>query len=369
MFLKSKKKSKEKPKKEKKKKKVDKVDKVDKVNEKVAEKEHTFADVKMYRIMPLIALVGFIIMAFSFGTIIKNNHDYKVMLSRITMKKGTNLPLFQGGSKGNLTVGNVIVSKDKKHLAAEIKYDDTAHQQLSAFGKKYKLYIVTSKGYRIENLSAKYGFFGTDGNGVLTVASKVPFPDEAFVVMLYDKGQLISTQDIQAQAVQDDTLDKSIAKQLAGASSSSTIDPSSNSNSDTRPPVYYVRLNPVSSKHVDYNWGDNERKLVDNLFIKQNIAKYKKQVKDANKKIKLAQNTLHEYNKRLKENPEDDTAQSGKEQIEQSIDSLKNQAQVATKNYKRMESYRIKKDALGEEQTNFKRLTTNNMQAFSGSTN
>lgn len=245
MFLKSKKKSKEKPKKEKKKKKDKSVEKVDKVNQKVNEKEHTFADVKMYRIMPLITLIGFLIVGLSFGTIFKNNHDYKVMLSRITMKKGTSLPLFQGESKGDLTVGNVIVSKDNKNLAAEIKYDDTAHQQLSSFGKKYKLYIVTSKSYHIENLSAKYGFFGTDGNGVLTVKSKVPFPNEAFVVMIYDKGQLISSSDIQSDNVTDETLDKSITQQLAGDDSSSMTSAQSQTNEDTRPPVYYIRVNPA----------------------------------------------------------------------------------------------------------------------------
>ncbi len=366
MFLKSKKKSKEKPKKEKKKKKDKNVEKVDKVNQKVNEKEHTFADVKMYRIMPLITLIGFLIVGLSFGTIFKNNHDYKVMLSRITMKKGTSLPLFQGESKGDLTVGNVIVSKDNKNLAAEIKYNDTAHQQLSSFGKKYKLYIVTSKSYHIENLSVKYGFFGTDGNGVLTVKSKVPFPNEAFVIMIYDKGQLISSSDIQSDNVTDETLDKSITQQLAGDNSSSMTSTQSQTNEDTRPPVYYIRVNPASSKRVDYNWGNNERKLVDNLFVKQNLAKYRKQIKDAHKKIKMAQATLKEYDKRLAENPEDQTALSGKQQMEQSISALKEDVATADKNYQRMANYRIKKDALGVEQTNFKRLQANNMQMFSG---
>lgn len=320
----------------------------------------------MYRIMPLITLIGFLIVGLSFGTIFKNNHDYKVMLSRITMKKGTSLPLFQGESKGDLTVGNVIVSKDNKNLAAEIKYDDTAHQQLSSFGKKYKLYIVTSKSYHIENLSAKYGFFGTDGNGVLTVKSKVPFPNEAFVVMIYDKGQLISSSDIQSDNVTDETLDKSITQQLAGDDSSSMTSAQSQTNEDTRPPVYYIRVNPASSKRVDYNWGNNERKLVDNLFVKQNLAKYRKQINDAHKKIKMAQATLKEYDKRLAENPEDQTALSGKQQMEQSISALKEDVATADKNYQRMANYRIKKDALGVEQTNFKRLQANNMQMFSG---
>ena len=140
----------------------------------------------------------------------------------------------------------------------------------------------------------------------------------------------------------------------------------SQTNEDTRPPVYYIRVNPASSKRVDYNWGNNERKLVDNLFVKQNLAKYRKQINDAHKKIKMAQATLKEYDKRLAENPEDQTALSGKQQMEQSISALKEDVATADKNYQRMANYRIKKDALGVEQTNFKRLQANNMQMFSG---
>ena len=39
----------------------------------------------------------------------------------------------------------------------------------------------------------KYGMFSTDGSGVLTVHSKHGFKNQAFIVMLVDRGYLVST--------------------------------------------------------------------------------------------------------------------------------------------------------------------------------
>ena len=105
-------------------------------NQKVPEKERVFADVRLYRIMPIVFLVGVLLLVTGIGLFWKTGHDYKIAQGKKSMPYGTQLPILSGSSdRGVLTLGNSILSKDKKHLAVEIKYDDTAHQYLSAFAK------------------------------------------------------------------------------------------------------------------------------------------------------------------------------------------------------------------------------------------
>lgn len=349
--------------KNKKKKKV----RVDVVNEKVSEKQVLFSDVKMYRIMPFLALLGVILIFLGYGLTISNNHAYKVSQARLTMKEGAAMPLFQGKSKGTLTVGNTIVSKDKKHVAVEIKYDDEAHQKLSAFGNRYKLALVTSTSYPGNEIHLKYGFFGSDGNGVLQISSEKEFKDEAFAVILIDHGQLVTSEELSTGTVTDDSINKSITAQLANGDMDSDDNYSQSNSANTSnkmPPMYYVRINPVSSKHVNYNWNNDERFLVKKLFVDDNLKKIKAQIKQNKANIAKAQITLKEYKQRLQENPNDQVAQSGISDIQSTIETLQQNADLAQKNYDRLVNVSIKKDALGQKQTKFDWYKTKNMGQF-----
>lgn len=78
---------------------------------KVAEKEVRASDVKLFRIMPFLALLGAILIVVGFGGILNANHIYSVKQGQKSFSPGTQLPLFRGESKGTLKMGNIVKSK------------------------------------------------------------------------------------------------------------------------------------------------------------------------------------------------------------------------------------------------------------------
>lgn len=336
----------------------------------VAEKEHVFRDVRYFRYMPyslLVALVCFLIGGIWIGY---NNHQQKVEAARQSMPIGTQLPLSQGNAKGNLKVGGIIVSKDHKHMAVSISYDQTAHTNLSAFGSNYFMWLVSSPDFPVKDVHLKYGFFGTDGNGVLQINSDKPLPNEAFVVMLADKSNLVNANQLSASGADDDQddIDKSITAQLAEGNLNNNDDNnnnnqnSSSANTKANIPVYYVRLNPYYAKTVK-TW-DNERELCDELFVKDNLKKLKQQMNHDTSQLKEAKRTLKEYNRRLAINPQDQNAQQDQQSMEQQIQSLQESYNSAKKQYDRDISYRISEHILGDEATKFHVIQTTNLQFF-----
>lgn len=331
----------------------------DSVN-RVAEKEHVFPDVRMYHIMPNLLAIAIFLFFIGFGWIFWNSHEYKVAQSRLSMVKGTQLPLFSGSAKGQLTVGDSILSRDKKHLAVSIRYDATAHSELSAFGKKYGLWVVTPKNYPIKELHVKYGFFGTDGNGVLQISSDRPFKNEAFAVLLVDKGHLLTSEQLNAgvQPLSDNQINNSITAKLANGelnqqNGNQTDDGGSQKGT---PPIYSVRLNPYSAVHSKIDWGNNEVKLVDHLFVEKNLRKIKSQISKINTRLNEARETQSEYKDRLKENPNDQTALSNEQEVQSTITSLTTQLRKDRRQLRTLENYKISKHILGSEQTKFRTL-------------
>lgn len=338
----------------------------------VEEKEHVFPDVRLFRYMPIIFAVAVLLFTISFGTLGWQDHEYKVEQSKLAMPNNTQLPLFSGVSKGNLTLKNVMLSEDHKQMAASIGYDDDAHKQLSSFGNRYKLWVIAPEGYPVKDLSVKYGFFGTDGNAVLQVNSSRPLPDKAIVIIIIDAGHLVSQEDLQESSdlsTTDTDLNQSITAQLAtgsvDASSDSSMSSTSKGKSSTDTiPKYFVRLNPYSAKHTNINWGDNEKEMVENLFVKHNLKHIKNQISENKLKLKRAKETKKEYEERLKINPQDQTALEGKQSMDDSIQSLQQTIQTQTVNFDRISKARFSKNVLGKQQTKHHSIITKDMGYF-----
>ena len=360
---------------EKKQKKIEKKNKKGKKNEvvRVAEKEHVFPDVRLFRYMPILFMISCLLMAGGFSYMGWENHEYKVAQGRLAMPNNTQLPLFKGQPKGVLTLKSVALSEDGKQMAASIGYDDDAHTQMSSFGKKYKLWVVAPNGYPIQDLKVKYGFFGTDGNAVLQVNSKHKLPNEAIVVIIVDAGHMVTQEDLEGSTdtdTSDDSIDQSITAQLATGSTTDSESGNTAANSSSNPnakgaiPMYYVRLNPYSAKHTDVNWGDNERLMVDHLFVKHNLNHIQHQINSNKTKLKEAKSTRAEYNHRLKINPQDKTASEGKAGMDDEIKPLNDSIASQEANYKRLSKARFSKHVLGQQQTKFHYILTQNMQYF-----
>lgn len=364
-------KSKELPKKQKKSKKKEEI-------LRVAEKERVFNDVKMYRIMPVLLLfsVIFLIVGGSMG--IYHNKQYDIAQGKVSMKKGEKLPLLyntqENQDKGTLKLGQTILSKDHKEMAVAISYDDSAHRNLSAFGNEYKMYVVCKDDYPAQKLHLKYGFFGTDGNGVLQITSDEPFKNEAFVVLLVDKKDLATSSELttSGNTVDDSDLTKSITAQLSEGSlnASSTQDANATTNGKKEvqgPATYCIRLNPYSSKKTNIDWGNDEIKLTDALFVKENLHKIQKQLDDEEKKIKDGKATLAEYDQRLAQNPNDQYAQQGKQEIQGQLNSLQEDYEQNKKQYDEISKAKLKKNILGKEADGFQIIRRDNLNNLQGS--
>lgn len=337
----------------------------------VAEKEHVSADVRLFKYMPIALMLAVFCFIIGFGDIGWQNHQYKVAQGKLAMPNNTQLPLFKGQSKGTLTLKNAILSQNHKQIAVSIGYDDDAHKQLSSFGNKYKLWLIAPNGYPVQGVRLKYGFFGTDGNGILQINSDKPLPNQAFVVVIVDAGHLVTTEQIEtgSDSYTDDDINQSITSQLAtGNTDSSDESSSSNGNkSNNTPPMYYVRINPYSIQHTNINWGNNDRELVESLFVKHNLKKIRKKINKDKKQLKEAENTREEYEDRLKINPQDQTAAEGKDSLDSTINSLQQSINTQQKNYERISKARFGENILGKQQTKHHNLLTNNMEYFTNS--
>ncbi|MCC4370511.1 hypothetical protein LMB49_03750 [Limosilactobacillus reuteri] len=334
------------------------------------EKEVIFPDIKMYRAMPVVFFISVLLIVGGYGLLIKNNHDYKVAQSRISFKKGTNLPLLQGSSEANLTMGNSIVSKDGKDMAVEINYDDTARKTMSTFGYKYKLYLLAAPNYPVDDIELRYGYFSTDGNGVLQIHSKKgPLKNQAFILGLWDRSGMVDSDDLGVNQVTEDDVDNSITNQIATGDASSNSDATVSSSSDSikkssEPPVFYLRVNPASAKRVNVNWNGNEQVLIDQLFVNQNMKKLRKQLNQLKDQKKALKANIDEMQARLKKNPDDQTAEQELSTLQSKQDTINQNVARAQKNYDRVKKARFGNNILGKEQTKHKTEVSKNVANY-----
>lgn len=314
--------------------------------------------------MPISLIVGLLLFIVGFVWIQKNGSAYKAETMASSMEYKQQLPLWGGTSKGVLTLGHTKLSRNRKELAVEIRYDESAHKALSSFGNRYKLRLVTTKGTPVNDIHLSYGIFGTDGSGVLTVKSDKGFVDQSFIVMLIDNGQLVTSTDLnQESQLSDSDLDKSITAELSDPNSESDQSTDNNSQDNKRsnlPPLYYVRLNALNAKRNYRNW-DNDSELVEDLFVKDNLKELESDMNDSKTKLKKAQHTLDEMNRRLAENKNDTVAQNGKSDIESSMANLKANYKSAKSRYDKLITSTISSDVLEPKQNKFRAYFVNNI--------
>lgn len=310
--------------------------------------------------MPIILALSVVGIMASFIMIRANISSYNARVLRSSMVKGSNLPLWGGSTDGKLTLGNTVLSEDGKTLAVQIKYDDVAHKKLSSFGTRYILRLVTTPENDLPGVKLRYGMFGTDSSGVLTIHSDRGFKNQAFIVMLVDRGYLVTSDDLRegTDSISESDIDKSITAQLAGDDEESST--TTTRKSQTTPPIFYMRLNAHNAKRSKENW-KNDRDVVNSLFIKENISKKKKTLASLKKKIKRGKNTVVEMNRRLAENPDDEIAQEQLQDINQTLNDLNASVATYQASIKKLQDSVIKKDVLDPEQTKFTRFSVSSL--------
>lgn len=317
-------------------------------------KYQTPKDVKESYIMPILLFLGifFIVLSLVLDRSVTSNYQKKVMAS--AMKYNEELAIYNGdkNSKGTLTLGHTILSKDGKTLAAEIKYDQTAHENLSSFGSRYRLRLIKRRDNQ-KNYQLSYGLFGTDGSGVLHIHSNSGFNNQSIIVMIIDAGQLVSSDALGTDTqVKDTDIDKSITAQLSDNSGGDSSSADLHDNSKKLPPIYYVRLNALNAKRSTRNW-TNDSQLVRDLFVNDNLKKYKKVQKKNEKKLHNGYRTLQEMDTRLQENPKDETAQQNREDLKGNITSLKQEIKKDRNNYKLLKNSSFSDKILDPKQTKY----------------
>ena len=336
-------------------------DKQKRKNKKPARVKHSVPpDVKLFLRLPIILAIGILMIVGGTAKSMQNISAHRELLMEQSMQKGEPLSLYAGTNKGTLTLGNSILSKDGKTMAVEIKYDDTAHKNLSSFGERYRLRLVDTYENPMD-VKMTYGLFGTDGSGVLTVYSETGFRDKAFMVMIIDNGQLVTGSDLQnSTALTDSELDKSITAQLSNATNSDEESNRLKEEKKKLPPLYSLRLNAKNMQRDTKDW-KTDKDIVEDLFVKSNLKAIKEKKDALLQKVAKGNKTLEEMNQRVKENPQDTVAQSNIQEIESSISQLQEQVTIAENNIKMIQTSVIKENVLAPKQEKSEKYTVEDL--------
>lgn len=314
------------------------------------------SDVKLFYRMPLFLVLG----AFSIllGVVIgqSNITAYRREILTHSMAKGEELKIREGNSEGELTLGNTLLSKDGKTLVAEIQYDTSAHQQLSSFGTNYNLYLIDTEKYVMQDVQVSYGMFETDGSGILTLYSEKGFEDRAFMVFILDKGQLVSSSDLMTSTyLTDDEIDRSLAAQLAQLDKV-TDEKATKEDNELLPPTYIVRLNAFSAEKALRNW-NNDGEMLEDLIVDKNLQKLNTEKEKLADKQEVGKHTLEEMEKRIKENPKDETAKSSITDLNNSLKKIESEISKIENKIAELNRSYISSDSLEPKQTKFEKFT------------
>lgn len=321
----------------------------------------TPSDVRLFYQMPVILVISVILIVTGFFWIQHNSRVYKAQIMASSMKYEEELPLWGGQAKGRLTLGHTLLSKDGKTLAVEVRYDDDAHTGLSSFGNRYKLRLVDTKANQMKHLKMSYGIFGTDGSGVLTLHSTKGFKNAAFIVMIIDNGQLVTSDDLNNPTqLSDDDIDNSITAELSKGATSSSGGGQQDATRAKMPPLYYVRLNAHNAKRNYRNWMTDSQ-MIDDLFVRDNLHDLKKDMEKVAVKVNKAKHTLTEMNTRLDENKHDQIARSGKQNIKSSLLDLQRSYSGLNKRYMKLKNSIIASNILDPKQTKYRTYTINDL--------
>lgn len=329
---------------------------VKKKPQKIKRKYKKPSDVKWFYFMPVLLVIGLVFVAAGGFMVHHNSSEYTKKILASSMAKGEELFLRNGESEGTLTLGNTLLSADGKTLAAEVRYDEEAHKQLSSFGQNYNLFLIDTEDNVMDDAELSYGMFGTDGSGVLTIHREKGFENKAFMVFILDKGVLVTTEDLQTdRTMSDSEISKSLSAQLAEIEEKHSDDESM-MDDERLPPTYIVRLNAQSAKKSYRNW-KNDKQLVEDLFVDGNLKKIESKKEDIESRISAGEQTLGEMNERLEQNPEDEIALSTKQDIENSIENLEKELKKAEDNFDKISETKIDNDVLAPKQAEFEKYT------------
>lgn len=310
--------------------------------------------------MPGLLVIGAVCIAIGSIIVHNNSVEYEKQILASSMAKGEELFVRNGKTDGTLTLGNTLLSENKKTMAVEVKYDEEAHKELSSFGQNYNLYLVDTEDNVMSDTELSYGMFGTDGSGVLTIHRDEGFQNKAFMVFILDKGVITTRDDLDAGDTMTDTeIDKSLSSQLAQMDDDNDRErekDDSYMDDEHLPPTFVMRLNAHSSETSNRNW-QNDREIVEDLFVDKNLKKIEEEKKNIEEQIESGEQTLEEMDQRLEENPEDEIAADNKSDIENSIDSLKDERDKAEKNFEEISSSNIADDVLDPVQTDYENYT------------
>ena len=337
-------------------------------------------DVRLSYIMPVLVVLGFILTISGVWMVHRNSAAYKAAVMQSSMTYGTPLPLWDGDSRGTLSLGHTELSKDKKTLAVEVVYGDTsgdssaserAHALLSSFGDNYRIWLVDTENNRMD-VKIDYGLIGTDGSGVLTVHNEKGFANKAFVVVLIDKKRLVDTSDTSADPTNDTTevasdeeVDKTFTAQLS-ARDDTTTDSSSTTPAKKRSAAftsYYIRLNPYSAKASKQNWTNDADKIED-LIRQPKIASLKAKRRQQQQTINKYNGTLAEMKARKAKNKDDQVAKTNIPEITKSIANLELSIAKVNKDIAYYQNNQVKASVLQPKQTKYKHYTLDNLDKF-----
>lgn len=316
--------------------------------------------------MPILMVIGFLFCGTAEYWKIHNSNVYQAKVMESSMQYGEQLPLWGGNSYGKLTLGHTKLSANGKDLAVEIKYDSDAHTSLSSFGTRYALRLVRTEENHM-HVKMRYGLFGTDGSGVLDIHSSKGFANQAFVVMIVDRGHLVTSDQLTENddsASSEADMDKSITAQLSDADSSNS-ESTNNAQSKRLPPIYIVRLNAHNADRSVHNW-HNDRDIVNDLFVRDNLAKLVKQENRIKTKMRRGQVSLDEMKRRVKENPDDTVSIDNVSQLTTALETFKVNLKTAEDNRRKIENSTINPNVLDPVQNKYQTFVEKDLGNLGG---
>ena len=283
----------------------------------------------------LLFIVGAIMLSVrfhAFGQYKKNN----------TTPLGTELK-FQK-TDASVKLDDVWTDKKRDVTMVHLKYDKGANRVLSSDGKNYKLYLVSEHGKPKVKMS--YGVLGTRGDGYLFI--KGHLDKQAYQIFIANKVDLDTGDDDENNGIE--VNDKKDNADTRKSGDELTDDEIKNAVSDARTEDVDEDtgiLNFGKSKHAKEPKADNinfrvnafsdNTKVYNGSFLtkdgdidyskvmdKTSVQRIIKDYEDKLKKLKGKQKTLkasqHEYERRIKENKNDNDAKS---ELESAQDSYK----------------------------------------------
>lgn len=310
-------------------------------------------------------LTAFILISIGIVGTIKGTYGLTNYYATNTTQIGTELTFSK--SEANVKLSDVWTDRNKDLTVAKIKYPKQARSQLSAIGKNYNLYLVSSDKNKPEVSQMQYGLLGTEGDAYLFIKGNLE--KKAYQVWIANTVDLTtessSSSSSSSTKSEDIENQNDIARELSEVSNS---DISSNGipflSSDKKQTItadnISFRINPYSESTKIYkgsflnkDGSINYKKVVGQTSLKEAINKFKDNLKSQEKRLDELEVSKKEYQERIKENKKDKDA---KKYLKDTEDSIKEQNEKIkdTKNViEKYENSNFTKESFGRMQEKF----------------